>query len=309
MTIWTEEREALVAQAYNAGCSLKEVAVKLAEQVGAVIGSGAIAGKIRRLRRTTNLITRDKDPIFESVINWTPELEARLRELSAAQWSSKDIAMLMGVGESAVRAKRSALGIVVSPGPKRKVDLPNLTPITAARTAATADKIVIRQPKPTVWTEARCELVKQMFNAGRSDQDIADALDFDVTPSTVRRKRTDLGCKNPPARPRRVFYKSPELPQSAPAPETIEPRNISLLDLGKRDCRYPYGSGADVTFCGHPAAEGKSYCAHHQARCYTDLRAPAPVGGSKADRQFGDGRASRPAPASVGRTLGFNFLD
>lgn len=41
----------------------------------------------------------------------------------------------------------------------------------------------------------------------------------------------------------------------------IEPRNISLIDLGADECRYPYGDGPFV-FCGHPIAS-RSYCAAH----------------------------------------------
>src|SRR5260370_23421651 len=35
----------------------------------------------------------------------------------------------------------------------------------------------------------------------------------------------------------------------------IEPRHLSLVELERRDCRYPYGGGAEgeaLTFCGPP---------------------------------------------------------
>jgi GcrA cell cycle regulator len=41
---------------------------------------------------------------------------------------------------------------------------------------------------------------------------------------------------------------------------------ISLLDLGWGDCRYPYGGdeqGEAVSFCGHPRRPGSSYCTPH----------------------------------------------
>ena len=44
----------------------------------------------------------------------------------------------------------------------------------------------------------------------------------------------------------------------------IEPRHLSLIELERGDCRYPYGGdeeGEAITFCGHPRRPGSSYCA------------------------------------------------
>jgi GcrA cell cycle regulator len=46
----------------------------------------------------------------------------------------------------------------------------------------------------------------------------------------------------------------------------VVPRHLSLIDLERCDCRYPYGGDADsetITFCGHPRRRGSSYCAAH----------------------------------------------
>ena len=46
----------------------------------------------------------------------------------------------------------------------------------------------------------------------------------------------------------------------------IEPRHLSLVDLERGDCRYPYGGdeeGEAITFCGHPRRPGSSYCTPH----------------------------------------------
>jgi GcrA cell cycle regulator len=46
----------------------------------------------------------------------------------------------------------------------------------------------------------------------------------------------------------------------------IDPRHLSLIDLGPRDCRYPYGGDAEgeaITFCGHPKRRDSSYCTAH----------------------------------------------
>jgi GcrA cell cycle regulator len=46
----------------------------------------------------------------------------------------------------------------------------------------------------------------------------------------------------------------------------IEPRRLTLLELERDDCRYPYGGDTDgeaVTYCGHPRRKGSSYCTPH----------------------------------------------
>jgi GcrA cell cycle regulator len=46
----------------------------------------------------------------------------------------------------------------------------------------------------------------------------------------------------------------------------VEPRQLSLVELEKGDCRYPYGGdeeGEAITFCGHPRRSDSSYCAPH----------------------------------------------
>ena len=44
------------------------------------------------------------------------------------------------------------------------------------------------------------------------------------------------------------------------------PRHLSLVDLERGDCRYPYGGEAEgdaITFCGRPRRRGSSYCTPH----------------------------------------------
>ena len=46
----------------------------------------------------------------------------------------------------------------------------------------------------------------------------------------------------------------------------VEPRHLSLVDLERGDCHYPYGGdeeGEAITFCGHPSSPGSSYCTPH----------------------------------------------
>jgi GcrA cell cycle regulator len=46
----------------------------------------------------------------------------------------------------------------------------------------------------------------------------------------------------------------------------VEPRHLSLIELERGDCHYPYGGdeeGEAITFCGHPRRPGSSYCTPH----------------------------------------------
>ena len=46
----------------------------------------------------------------------------------------------------------------------------------------------------------------------------------------------------------------------------IDPLHLSLIELERRNCRYPYGGdeeGEAITFCGHPRRPGSSYCTPH----------------------------------------------
>jgi GcrA cell cycle regulator len=46
----------------------------------------------------------------------------------------------------------------------------------------------------------------------------------------------------------------------------VEPRHLSLIELERGDCRYPYGGDEEdeaITFCGRPRRPGSSYCTPH----------------------------------------------
>jgi GcrA cell cycle regulator len=62
----------------------------------------------------------------------------------------------------------------------------------------------------------------------------------------------------------------PKRPLSAQSVEYVEfecseivPRNLTLLELERDDCRWPYGENQDMRFCGHRQFEGSKYCWSH----------------------------------------------
>jgi GcrA cell cycle regulator len=70
---------------------------------------------------------------------------------------------------------------------------------------------------------------------------------------------------------RREFRAQNPTPTRAPIPLMVcldvTPFGVTLLDLQPDTCRYPAGEGSDITFCGHPALAGRSYCAPHARLC------------------------------------------
>ena len=79
-------------------------------------------------------------------------------------------------------------------------------------------------------------------------------------------------------KPNSVSAKPEPVPYVAPLLKADDVARVaSVLDLEAHHCRWPVSHAGGVGFCGCQKAEGKSYCAGHQARA-TDRR-PPPTGG------------------------------
>ena len=136
-----------------------------------------------------------------------------------------------------------------------------------------------------VWTDAQSEALRAFIADGLTYRECAQAINerFNVSFSRNavigRGKRMGVSApaKPPPKNPPRS-KRDPSLPryarQAAPPRrilemkcDAIEPLHLSLLDLDKGHCRWPYGEpakGETITFCAHPILCG-SYClAHYQ---------------------------------------------
>jgi GcrA cell cycle regulator len=86
----------------------------------------------------------------------------------------------------------------------------------------------------------------------------------------VKPRLNRLGeLRSPESRPAEFHWPPPAFEQAEPAKlrcVEIEPRHLSLVELERCDCRYPYGGDAEgeaITFCGHPRRPGSSYCTPH----------------------------------------------
>jgi len=72
----------------------------------------------------------------------------------------------------------------------------------------------------------------------------------------------------------------------------IEPRHLSLIELERGDCRYPYGGdeeGEAITFCGHPRQAGSSYCTPHFHLSRNPIEPPERAGEQRVDAGGEDG--------------------
>lgn len=89
-----------------------------------------------------------------------------------------------------------------------------------------------------------------------------------------------------PSKPRadKVKKESPRHPSPPPAVVKLHcveivPRHLTLLDLERGDCRFPYGGDAinePITFCGHPKMAGSPYCTPHFHLCRGQRPATTP---------------------------------
>jgi GcrA cell cycle regulator len=129
------------------------------------------------------------------------------------------------------------------------------------------------------WTDQRTQRLTDLWRAGKSAREVADALG--VTRNAVIGKLHRLGLSGDPAhasagpskprrerRPRAVVVRSPATRRQAFVcqAEALPGLARHLEDLSRRACRWPIGDpkSADFAFCGRPA-EAQPYCAVHQA--------------------------------------------
>jgi GcrA cell cycle regulator len=156
----------------------------------------------------------------------------------------------------------------------------------------------------TDWPPEHCEALRSYLAKGMSFSDAADAINtrFDTfyTRSAAIGRARRMGLARPggsgTGQPEPALSNRPELLSAIevsrrrqageqyvvhamrppPAFERAEPvklrcveivpRHLSLADLERGDCRYPYGGdeeGDAITYCGHPRRAGSSYCAPH----------------------------------------------
>jgi GcrA cell cycle regulator len=155
--------------------------------------------------------------------------------------------------------------------------------------------------EPFSWAPEHCEELRQLLAKGASYLGAANAINakfhtrFTRSAALGRARRMGIADRQP-ALPDRMEprpdktaarlalerpalesrwsefrwpFRVPVFKRAAPRKlrcVEVDPRRLSLLELERNDCRYPYGGDAEgeaITFCGHPGRKGSSYCTAH----------------------------------------------
>lgn len=169
-------------------------------------------------------------------MSWSLQQEARLRELWDKGWSASDIARDLGRGLSrnAVIGKVQRMGLGGRGAPSRPSVGPSRPGGAQIRAGDTAS------PKNPLG--GRLQMGRAQRHKTHPPRSAAPALK--TGPEAAVKAASE-----------------------APAAASM---NLTLLDLGPGQCRYPTSPdfARDVRFCGHGAKEGSSYCPAHHALCF-----------------------------------------
>jgi len=137
------------------------------------------------------------------------------------------------------------------------------------------------------WTPVQIEQLKELYAAKLSGSEIAAEMNCGYTRNAIIGKIHRLGLPlrgqrkaaprvtKQPARTETIrivransnsnairIIESATLESAKLRCAEVEPRNLSLVDLGSNECRYAYGDGPFL-FCGHKKIDGCSYCGPH----------------------------------------------
>lgn len=133
----------------------------------------------------------------------------------------------------------------------------------------------------TIWTDEQSEALKSFIAEGltyqRAAMELNDIFDtkFSRCAASGRGYRIGLTAVEKPKRQPKPREPQPYRPRPKPTLQLnvealqlqcseIIPRNLKLVDLKQKDCRWPYGDGPFV-HCGHGKLDGSSYCPGHYA--------------------------------------------
>lgn len=137
------------------------------------------------------------------------------------------------------------------------------------------------------WTDERVDMLKKLWDAGKTAADIAQQLGDNITrnavigkahrlglsgrSSPIQRKSKKTQANTPSPKPKagsEAHKEQMRLHKSANAPRPNG--GVSLMDLKDRMCHWPIGDPqkAGFHFCGDKGVPGLPYCAEHAAIAY-----------------------------------------
>lgn len=175
----------------------------------------------------------------------------------------------------------------------RRLWAQNLTQRQIARELALSAHSINRQVKRlalphrpaasnTFWTEDKVARLTEMVGMGASFSAIGRELRATRNACIGKAMRLGLRCQRPvpfdpkarltrpPKREPQIRIRKPPKLKPQPAPpvpvDAPTPRNLTILELERADCRWPVTEGAPYLFCGHPAVGECAYCGWHLRR-------------------------------------------
>ncbi len=237
--LWTADRDALLKQCHSAGMTVREAGEKLGATGEAVRSRGVAMGICGG---------------WAHKLTWTNERVSALTKMHGEGLSYKAIAARLDLTPQAVVSQ------------VKRMDIRRRAPL--------------KFPTASAWTPAAEADLRRRWEAGETITEISRAVG--VGRGGIAGKAHRMGLTRRPGPSAKTPHYKPPAPQNimpirAPRPETPPAPHsgplVAMLDMKAHSCRWPFGEGSGVLFCGHRQTEGKPYC---EAHCKVAYVVPAP---------------------------------
>lgn len=140
------------------------------------------------------------------------------------------------------------------------------------------------------WPQERVDQLLKLISEGYSAGVIGQQLGLTRNAVIGKAHRLGLvvgGSKEPGKTKKRVArprvpsqkpqrFRTVDAWQAALRAADVVPLHLSLFDIERGQCRYPFGDGP-FTFCGCKTLEGSSYCDPHHQLSHTTVTVSAPT--------------------------------
>jgi GcrA cell cycle regulator len=147
------------------------------------------------------------------------------------------------------------------------------------------------------WTDERVTLLKQLWGEGKTAAEIAKVLGDGITRNAVIGKahRLKLSSRVSPIQQNNTSKKvkaepvMPRIVRSVVKQPEFKGKQVKMLDLKERMCRWPVGDPQEenFSFCGCDSVAGLPYCPEHARAAYQVASRPRTLQADDFERQAG----------------------